>query len=300
MIKSVCVINPKGERLFMELTNPEDSGIIVERIEGLGPPNATINTVDNAYQGSIFSSSRLEQRNIVLTLAPRDKPIVEASRLKIYSAFQIGKKVTIEIQTDYRLCSATGYVESVEPDIFSDHETLNISVLCPDPCFYEQEYTETIYSKIISLFEFPFSNESLTENLLQMGEYNNEKRVSFNYKGDVDTGLTVTVHASGPYKNLIIYNVDTRERFIVNTDRIKQIVGSDILTGDDIIISTYRGDRSIKMLRNGRYTNLIGAIDKSSDWFVVTPGVNTFAFGVNEGDNNLEVRFTFRNAYGGI
>ena len=48
MIKSITVINPKGESLELDLFHPEKSGLIVKSITGLGPPKANINSTELA------------------------------------------------------------------------------------------------------------------------------------------------------------------------------------------------------------------------------------------------------------
>lgn len=48
MIKSLTVTNPKGESLKLELTRPGLSGLAVKSIDGLGPPQASINTSEIA------------------------------------------------------------------------------------------------------------------------------------------------------------------------------------------------------------------------------------------------------------
>lgn len=302
MIKTITVINHKDETLVLELTNPWETGIIVESVEGLGAPKANINLTDFATaDGAIYSSVRAETRNIVLTLAPIARPTsVEESRHKIYRYFPIKKEITLIFDTDTRHAEIKGYVESNEADIFSDHETCQISVICPDPYFYEGELAETIFSGVVPMFEFPFSNESLTEDLLNMGDIVEDKRVTLEYEGDVDVGMVITVHALGKFQNLIIYNVDTHERFRLDTDKVKSITGLPIDIGDDVIISTYGGNKYVRLLRDGKYTNIIGAIDRDSDWFLLSAGGNTFTFTVSQGDINVEITFTYRNAYGGV
>lgn len=69
MLKAVTVTNFKGESLRMELAKPEETGIIIRDITGLGSPKTTINSTQMAtVDGSRFNSARAENRNIVLTL----------------------------------------------------------------------------------------------------------------------------------------------------------------------------------------------------------------------------------------
>ena len=50
MIKAITVTTPKGESLKLTLANPEESGLIVKSIEGLGPSKANINTTELAEE----------------------------------------------------------------------------------------------------------------------------------------------------------------------------------------------------------------------------------------------------------
>lgn len=301
MIKSVSVINPKNETLLLELRRPESSGLYISNIEGLGPPKANINSTELAtLDGGLFSSSRITERNVVLTLGMLFNPTIEDSRLLTYKFFPIKKQIQLIIKTDRRNAVLTGFVESNEPIIFAKQETTQISIICPDPFFYEIGGEESVFSGIQPLFEFPFSNESLTDNLIEFGNIALDTRAILKYDGDVDTGVVITMHALGPVENIIVYNIDTSEKMSVNTDKIINLTGQPFGTGDDIIISTVRGNRYAKLLREGVYTNIISALPKDVDWFQISNGDNIFAFTASGGENDLMVTFSYRNAYGGV
>lgn len=304
MIHSVTVTNPSGETLKLELARPELTGLIVEKIDGLGPAPATINTVDlGSSDGAIFSSSRVQTRNIVLTLAmfgTQDDPSIENARLKTYKYFPLKKRVELEFHTDNRVAQTYGYVESNEPDIFSNRETTQISIICPDPNFYAVGGEEYGFYGVMPLFEFEFSNESVTENLLQMGEIRLDSRTTLNYVGDADTGFVATLHALDVVREITVFNVNTRESFTIHTDKIASITGKPFGKGDDIVLSTIQGEKYMRLRRNGLYTNIIAAWDKNSTWLTLTNGDNTFAFTCEEGEKELQITFTYRNAYGGI
>lgn len=301
MLKTVTVTNPKGESLELELAKPENSGLIIKDITGLGPMNATINTQDLAtMDGSLYSSARVENRNIVLTLAMMFSPTVEDSRQLTYHYFPLKKKVTLKFETDNRTSEIEGYVESNEPEIFSEEESTQISIICPDPFFYESKGSSSAFYGADPMFEFPFSNESYSEPLLLMGEIRMDSRAIVNYVGDVDTGMVITIHTLGDASNFTIYNVDTGESMAINTDKVKTITGVAFHSGDDIEISTYKGNKYIRLLRNGIYTNIISAMSKGSDWFQLSVGDNIFDYQAEEGAENLMIMFSYRNAYGGI
>lgn len=302
MIKSIKVTNPKGESLVLDLFHPEKSGLIVRSISGLGPPKANINSTDLATaDGALYSSARASTRNIVFNLQFMFAPTIEDSRQLTYKYFPLKKLVKIEVETDNRSLETSGYVESNQPDIFSKEETTQISILCLDPFFYDPNPSVTQFATVTPTFEFPFSNESTSENLIEFGTINLDTRSTIDYIGDVDTGVLITIHALGSVSgSLTIYNVETQEKMVVDLAKIKTLIGKDYESGDDIIISTVSGDKYVQVLHDGKYTNAIAAIEKLADWFQVSVGRNIFNFTVTKGIENLVMSFSYRNAYGGI
>ena len=302
MIKSIKVTNPKGESLVLDLFHPEKSGLIVRSISGLGPPKANINSTDLATaDGALYSSARASTRNIVFNLQFMFAPTIEDSRQLTYKYFPLKKLVKIEVETDNRSLETSGYVESNEPDIFSKEETTQISILCLDPFFYDPNPSITQFATVTPAFEFPFSNESVEEDLIEFGTINLDTRSTIDYVGDVDTGVLITIHALGSVSgSLTIYNVETQERMVIDLAKIKTLIGKDYGSGDDIIISTVSGDKYVQVLHDGKYTNAIAAIEKMADWFQVSVGKNIFNFTVTNGIENLVMSFSYRNAYGGI
>ena len=302
MIKSIKVTNPKGESLVLDLFHPEKSGLIVRSISGLGPPKANINSTDLAMaDGALYSSARASTRNIVFNLQFMFAPTIEDSRQLTYKYFPLKKLVKIEVETDNRSLETSGYVESNSPDIFSREETTQISIICLDPFFYDPNPSVTQFATVTPTFEFPFSNESTSEDLIEFGTINLDTRSTIDYVGDVDTGVLITIHALGSVSgSLTIYNVETQEKMVIDLAKIKTLIGKDYGSGDDIIISTVSGDKYVQVLHDGKYTNAIAAIEKLADWFQVSVGRNIFNFTVTKGIENLVMSFSYRNAYGGI
>lgn len=302
MIKSVTVTNHNRESLTLELFHPERSGLIIDDIEGLGPPEANINSNEVAtLDGGIFTSARIQQRNIVFTLSMMFDPLIEDSRLKAYKYFPIKKPVHLEFVTDYRHAECDGYVEFNVPTIFTNHETTQISIICPDPFFYELGQEEIAFAGVHPLFEFPFSNESLTENLIEFGDIREDNRAILDYRGDVDTGVHITIHVmTGSAENITVWNVGTRERIRIDTKKITRLTGITFSQGDDIEINTKIGEKMVRLVHDGKYYNIISCVNKDADWFQLTSGYNTFTFVAESGDDNLMVTFYYRNAYGGI
>ncbi len=302
MIKSIIVTNYRGDSIQLDLADPEKSGFLVKEISGLGPCKATINTTEvSTNDGSIYNSARLDARNIVLDLAFVGTDIERVRQLS-YKYFPIKKEVSLEIITDNRDCVTAGYVESNEPDIFSEEESASISIICPDAYFYSAKDGENItesYSET-PMFEFPFCNDSLTEKLLVMGEIYQFTEVVVAYDGDAEVGVTITLHAIGEVINPAIYNVETSEQMLIDTSKMKTLTGSGFIAGDDIIICTVKGKKTVKLLRDGVYTNILNALDRNSDWFQLSKGENVLSYTAESGGSNLQIKIQNDVIYEGI
>lgn len=304
MIRTITFTNYLGDSIRLDLARPEESGFIVKSMTGLGPGKASINTTEVATNdGSLFNSSRMPSRNIVISLGYMWNTTIEEARQLSYKYFPIKKKITVLIETDNRKAEIEGYVESNDPTIFSSDEGSDISIICPNPFFYSagaDGVNTTIFYGVEALFEFPFGNESLTENLLEMGEIKNDTERVVVYNGDAEIGVTITIHAIGEADTITIYNTGTREVMRIDTDKLEKFTGSGIVAGDEIIICTVKGSKSITLLRSGKTTNILNCLDKDADWFQLTKGDNIFAYTAEYGSTNLQFRIENQIIYEGV
>lgn len=304
MIKSITVTNYLGDSIKLDLARPEESGFVVQSIKGFGPGEANINTTEvSTNDGSLFNSSRLPSRNIVIGLKFLWKKSVEDVRQLSYKYFPIKKKLTLFIETDNRQAEIDGYVESNDPNIFSRDEGSDISIICPNPFFYsagKNGTNTTVFYGVEPMFEFPFSNESLFECLLEMGAIQNQTEKVITYDGDSEVGVTITIHAVGEANKIAIYNTGTREIMRIDTDKLAVFTGSGIIAGDDIIICTVKGNKSISLQREGKLINILNCLEKNADWFQLTKGDNIFAYTTETGSSNLQFKIENRIVYEGV
>lgn len=315
MIRKIVVRNPKDELLELILSNPDKSGINIMNITGITPIGADIFITPFAsIDGGIFSGARVPSRNIVFTLGMLNNPKdAENSRHKVYNFFRIKDPVNLVFHTDERILQIDGYVESVDGEIFSEQETLTVSIICVNPWFRSISYSNKGFSGVTSLFEFPFHSDTFfrdldismyrtkPEHFLEFGNISIDTRTDIFYDGDIKVGFNINMSFLGDnFHNIYIYNMDTRERLDLYTDQIESITGSPLTTGDEIHISTVSGNKSVYLLRNGEYTNVISMVDKNATWFQLTKGNNVLAFSSDYGVDNIVMTVTFENAYGGI
>lgn len=317
MLKAVTVTNFKGESLRMELSKPEDTGLLIYNITGLGSPVTTINSTEMAtVDGARFNSARAQTRNIVFTVAFEDANSIlddngnyihtteriEVARHRSYKYFPSKKKLTLQFETDERTIAIEGYVESNDPTIFSSQEYSQISIICTDPYFRAVAPSEVVFKTVIPEggFEFPFSNESLDERLITMGELKDDTVYDVVYKGDVDTGMIITIQATAQVRGLEIWNTDTREHMALDDEKIFQITGGYIDADDIITISTIKGHKYATLQRGVKVYNILNAMAKDSDWIQLTQGDNIIGYTAVNGIDFLAFKIEFYMLYEGV
>lgn len=306
MILAVTVTNELGDQLRIPLSQQGaiDTGIGISKIEGIGAGSADIYTQETASSdGSNFTSARATERNIVIEAYLLPQKTIEESRHRTYKYFPKKKKVTLRFETESRVCDIDGYVESNEPDIFSERESTQISIICPYPYFSSagsDKETLTVFYGIEPTFEFIFSNESLTDPLIQFGAIQNKTENNIFYGGDADVGIMMHIRAMGTAKNITLYNIETRESMTIDTDKLESMTGSPLSAGDEIIVSTIKNDKYVQLLREGVYTNILNCLDRDSDWLELTPGDNLFAYTAESGAENLQFWVTNKTLFEGV
>lgn len=160
MIKSILLSNPMGYDINLVLEDPYEIGIAVINITGLGYPKVSVQNRSIAFSDvSLYQNSTIETRNIVLTLRVIGNTSAESSRHVIYNVLVIGMPLYVEIVTDTKIVHIVGYIETVEPDIFSQEEQLQVSIVCPDPYFYTGSKITYVSKRINTIKNFQFSKE---------------------------------------------------------------------------------------------------------------------------------------------
>lgn len=303
MIKQVIVTNDFKESLTLELSSPVKSGLGIKSIEGLGPSKSNINVTELVTSDiSIFNSSRISPRNIVMNLLYMDVPSVEDNRLKTYKYFPVKGKIRLTFVTDNREVYCDGYVESNVPNIFSKQSGCAITIVCPDPFFYASGDSAVADSfiGITNLFGFPFYNDSISEDRIEMGEIPSYPEQILFFDGEYSTGIIIRIYCSGTVIDPTVYNIDTGERISIDTDKLAALTGSPLSTGDTILINTKKGEKSVKLIREGDETNIISCLRSFDTWFILKKGENKFTYTAKRGGESLGISYEYSTAYEGI
>lgn len=283
MAYSLVIENSKGEQI--QLTQNPNYSII--SVSGLNPPTSNINTAVNAnFDGSIYKSSRMNARNIVIELAIEGN--VEANRIALYRYIRSKKQCIVYYKNASRSVSIVGYVESLEISYFDEKETVQISIMCPRPYFIDKNSTDITFSSVNALFEFPFSIPAAG---IEFSTLNLNEEINIVNGGDIETGMTIIFHAVGEVSNPTIYNVETRESLKINIT---------MANGDVLIIDTKKGEKRITNIVDGVEINALNYLDKASTWLALESGDNIMIYTADERPENLMCDIIFNNLYEGV
>ena len=314
MIKSVTVTNYRGDSLEMPLEWPNPSGLLISKIDGITPGNVQVNSQDFAVlDGGVYNSSRMQTRNITIEfyygwgnqVPDEENHDVETSRHVAYRYFPVKTKVRLDFLTDERSLSIWGYVEGNDTDIFSEHEKGQVSIVCPDPYFYETGTVVFNFGDSNPEFEFPFSNESLTEPLICFSDYGPGSMYHVDYDGDIEVGAIIRIHflRIQTVPEITIYDVSHNKKLILNFNSIKSDTGVEAIDRySDIVFSSVRGQKDIWYERFGQRKSIIGAFDvQNFPWMYLTPGENIFGFTADqEYLDEFNISIEHRGAFGGV
>lgn len=267
--------NPYTNAVNKEVTMDLSSQYRFTNVDGLGPVKASISTVElSSEAGSTYLSSRDTARNIVIHV--EFKPDYSAGfdytslRRNLYDVFTPRSEVDLTFN-DAKLgaMSITGYVESHEPDIFSDNPAVQISVLCPDPYFRRPSEASTVVNVASA----------------SAGSFN------IPYSGHVPTGFLVefTVNETLSEAKMTLRKSGTNGELTVHTA---------FQSGDQIRINTVPGQKYVQRVRSGTVTSILGAFSGAMIPMKLQNGQNYFTF-----DRRWSIdgfKFTYRPLYGGL
>lgn len=319
MLKTLIVTNKFGESLEIELARPEKSGLAVLSIDGLGPVDSPASVTQYANRdGGYYVTSRMPSRNITINMAMLDP--IEENRRKCYHFFNVKDPITLKFifESGKRNAIIGGYVESNSPNIFSNFEQADISIICPDPFFRDLDENGETGSTIepfygsVDRFEFEFECAEIVsgENGVEFGDCWNdsEKNILCNSEYDIGVTMIMRVVYAGPDStrtpdNIVIKNNTNNSRIVIDKDAYSSIVGHVPSAGDIIVVVTGKGQKTATVQNQivQLEYNILDSVIGSGTWLYLTPGKNDIE--IDYGDDNTiitEVSVAYENLYAGL
>lgn len=275
--------NKYGEQLEIS----SDPRYTISEIDGLYPPEAVINTTKTAnVDGSVFNSSYVNDRVITITLAINSP--AEENRLNLFKYFKTKYPVRLYFKNEARDVYIDGYVQKMPIEYFEKKQVAQIVIDCPMALFNGREESAQIMSNNESLFTFPFY---ITNTLVALSSVEPGGDQVIVNSGDVETGVVITIIANSTVLNPKIINMETLEFMALDTE---------LQAGDEVTINTRIKEKSIKLLRDGEISNIIGTLQAGSTWFKLVPGNNVFTYAADEFPEQMQCAFTINSQYEGV
>lgn len=286
----------------LRLTQNESVYQIVD-IDGLNPPKAVINSSTVAgMDGTRFKSSRLQERNIVITI--RINGNVEENRINLYRYFRTKQWCKVYYKNGVRDVFIEGYVDSIDCDLFTQSELMQISIVCQDPYFKNAQEIVNDISKVIYQFEFPFSfgdngatHDGVTivssslDDAMEFSVFEQDLITQIDNKSETEVGFTIDITFIGYAYGPKIVDIITGDFF--------EIDGA-YNVGDRIVINTIKGKKSVKLYRNGVESNLFTKLTQGSKWFQLRLGANFYRYEARVGEAYMRIVYKHNELFEGV
>lgn len=294
------------------VSDAPDNGLWLVKMDNIGEVQATINTTDYAIaDGSFRNTNRVSKRNITMKFRLTDSfankidqlpKNIEQSRLRLYKMFPYKSDITLKVKTDTNEHAKviTGYVESVDPDVFSNKETVSVSLICPDPYF--------IMHKEVAV----------------------GRGFDVAYDGSASTGVVLNIDC-GVLQNNKDFSIEASNgshntELFFDINKVKELIGQSSVHGYRLHISSELGNKYTKMTGPGTgEINVMSAMGIGPfGWPYLYQGVNEILVKVDgapisdaglpaedievitddtekpSGFDNNEIIVKFKERYGGI
>lgn len=253
---------------------PNGVGFFVTEITGLGPVKADISYSNySLIPGGVYNSSNTGVRNITLTVGidPNYSAAIEPSQMRqeLYSVAPPTENIRMYFYDDIKGYSywIDGYVETMEPTMFSKTPSISISIICVETAFRSPD-TITVSS-----------TTAMTNTIELLGDYKHAFNLEARVGGSIDW--------------FRVANLDTNQIIQVN----KQFTAGQI-----IYMNLEKGYKTVSHHDSSGNVieNLMGYVEVINGWPEIRRGDNRIFVSQSSGDSSTTYDLTYRDWWGGI
>lgn len=256
-------------------TNP----IQIRGIDGLGPSKANIVTTQLGGQdGESYSGSSTDKRNIVITMGLNPdwhEQTIESLRMELYKYFMPKLGVLLRFtSTHLPTCDIYGYVESLEPNIFSKDPEIPVSIICPKPDLVATE--ETILTGVV-----------------------NDAPLNVNYVGSIPAPLDLVEVSSSPVR--LAYSGVMSVQILVNDipQQVFDLTAVTVNEDQSMQLSSVPGSKYVRNnIVDADFKSLLSVMAAGSVWPTLQAGENQFQVTADQPGQTWELSYHAR--FGGL
>ena len=282
-------INEDG--FFLDFTERGFGPFLLTDADGLYESKNTVYVSENSMiDGATYQGSVAKYRDIELTLT--DIGDYVANRNALNRLFKEKSKGTLIFwEADASPRKIDYYVEkfnSSGEDPFREHE---ISLICPDPFFYDIDASSEEMASWVSAFTFPFASPSTG---FVFGYKDNSRIQTIqNDIAEDNIGITIIMSCLGAVTNPSITHIETNSSIhIGHSGKPFNMVAGDIVT-----ITTATGNKHVTLTRNGTTSEINHYLTEDSVFIQLMRGSNSFGFGADSGVNDLTITIEYTYKY---
>lgn len=283
MITSFNFVSAKGAE--MPLLN--NQYFTLTEIDGFTTVTSDIASVVVPFvDGDTITNIQAQPRSVVLYLRLKESAGIETAKRYVFGYVKPKLTGTLQLQQDERNIQLVGVVEAIELPRFGQGCTMAITLHCSLPYWQDVNFVVNEISNIINLHYFPIDQGGLAfpTDGVPFGVYDDDLTQDLTNNGDVETGMLITIVASGTVTNPKIYNTLTGD-FIGVTDTLQG--------NDEVVISTIKGQKTIT--KNG--ANIIDKIMAGSTFLQLATGTNEFTIQADSGIDDVYFTLTYKELY---
>lgn len=255
---------------FFDLTN----------VDGMtGVANDIAASTTPSMDGDKINNIQTQPRGIVLDLRIKDCVSVEEAKRYILRSVKPKQKGKLVLNQAGRELSISGVVEAISMPRFEQEIIMQVTLYCSNPYWQDVENVLLEISRVLNMHYFPLDVGGLAFPVegVVMGEYDTNMTRTYTNDGDAECGMIITIVALADVLNPAIYKPDGS--YIG--------VNDSMVLGDEIIINTNRGEKSIT--KNG--VNILSKIKPGSTFLQLDTGDNELTIN-SDGDTEGNVYFT--------
>lgn len=256
-------------------------------LTGFHPPKANILLGSlPGVDGSLILHSKVEQRNIVLTLQILQDG--ENNRQKLNSLFKVNQSGQLKVELSHHSVSIQAWVESCETLAMNWPLRVMISLICPQPYFEAEQWSQLELASITPQFQFPLN---LTLSGQSLGVLLLSTPVNAYNPGDIEIGFICRFECITSVENPKLINLNTGESIQLN------IV---MQAGQVIEINTEIGQKRIELLSGSDRLNLFNTLKIGSTFFRLKEKDNMILATSELGSSGLMTEILYRPKYSGV
>jgi hypothetical protein len=282
-------INEDG--FSLDFTEQGFGPFLLTDADGLYESKNTVYVSENSMiDGATYQGSVAKYRNIELTLT--DTGNYPENRDALNRLFKEKSKGTLIFwEADASPRKIDYYVEkfnSSGEDPFREHQ---VSLICPDPFFYDLGASTEGMGSWVSAFTFPFASPS-TGFVFGYKDNSRIQTIQNDFAED-NIGITIIMSCLGAVTNPSITHIETNSSIHIGHEGKP----FSMVAGDIVTITTATGNKHVTLTRNGVTSEINHYLTEDSVFIQLMRGSNSFGFGADSGANNLTITLEYTYKY---